>query len=137
MDFSSDTLTFSIGASILDTIIGDMFFRDEEVLDDNSDDDEPEAIAKVAAKKAKHKINAMTLFVTEEDDPGRHKVFIKNVLRDEHAMDYVSIAMSFRQTSAAIQFSRDHTKATKLTCMNDLVSTSASLSTALCRTSGT
>jgi hypothetical protein len=36
-------------------------------------------------------------------------------------MDYVSIGMSFRQTSAAIQFERDHTKTAKLTSMNDLV----------------
>jgi hypothetical protein len=45
MDFSSGMLTFiigaSIGASIVNTIIGDMFFRDDEVLDDNSGDDEP------------------------------------------------------------------------------------------------
>jgi hypothetical protein len=71
VDFSSDTLTFSIGASIVDTIIGDMFFRDDEVLDDNSDDEEPEAIAKVAAKMSKQKINAMTRFVIDADDPGR------------------------------------------------------------------
>jgi hypothetical protein len=39
VDFSSDTLTFSIGASIGDTIIGDTFFRHDEVL------------AKMAAKR--------------------------------------------------------------------------------------
>jgi hypothetical protein len=39
MDSSSDTLTFSIGTSIVDTIIGDMFFRGDEVLDDNCDDE--------------------------------------------------------------------------------------------------
>jgi hypothetical protein len=71
MDFSSDTLTLSIGASIVDTTIGDMFFRDDEMLDDNSDDDEPEAIAKMTAKKAEQKINAMTLLAIGEDDPGR------------------------------------------------------------------
>jgi hypothetical protein len=62
----------------------------------------------------------MTLFI-DDDDPGRYKVFPKNVLRYELAMDYVSIAMSFRQTSAAIQFARDHTKTAKLTGRNDLV----------------
>jgi hypothetical protein len=102
MGISSDTLTFSIGASIVDTIIGDMFFRANEVLDNNSDDDEPEAIAKMAAKMAKQKINAMALYVINEDDPGRYKVAIMNVLRYELAMDYVTIGMSFRQTSAAI-----------------------------------
>jgi hypothetical protein len=106
MDFSSDTLTFSIGANIVDTIIGDMFFRDDEVFDNNSDDDEPETIAKMAAKNAKQKVNAMTLFVIDEDDPGRYKFFIKNVLRYELAMDYVSIGMSFGQASAAIEFAR-------------------------------
>jgi hypothetical protein len=78
-------------------------------------------IAKMAAKKAMQKINAMTFFVIDEDDPGRYKVVIKNVLRYELAMDYVSIDMSFRQTSAAIQFDRDHAKTAKLTGMNDLV----------------
>jgi hypothetical protein len=75
----------------------------------------------MAAKKAKQKINAVTFFVIDEDDPGRYKVVTKNVLRYELAMDYVSIGMSFRQTSAAIQFARDHAKTAKLTGMNDLV----------------
>jgi hypothetical protein len=39
MDSSSDTLTFNVGTSIVDTIICDKFFRDDEVLDDNCDDD--------------------------------------------------------------------------------------------------
>jgi hypothetical protein len=63
----------------------------------------------------------MTFFVIDEDDPGRYKVVIKNVLRYELAMDYVLIGMSFRQTSAAIQFARDHTKKAKLTGIDDLV----------------
>jgi hypothetical protein len=39
----------------------------------------------------------------------------------ELAMDHVSVGMSFRQAAAAIQHTRDHTKTTTLSGMNDLI----------------
>ena len=61
MTLKNDTLTYDISALIIDTIIGDLFFRDEEVLvdadcDNDSEDDVTNAIAKKAAKKSNEKI---------------------------------------------------------------------------------
>jgi hypothetical protein len=42
MDLATDTLTFTVKASIVESIIGDLFFRDHEVMNDfesDSDDD--------------------------------------------------------------------------------------------------
>ncbi len=74
MTVKDDKLVFDISARIVDTIIGDLFFRDDEVLanvdsDDNSDDDVASTIAKKVAKKAKEKTNALKLFVKNENDP--------------------------------------------------------------------
>ncbi len=74
MTVKDDKLVFDISARIIDTIIGDLFFRDDEVLanadsDDDSDDDMASAIAKKATKKAKEKTNALKLFIKNENDP--------------------------------------------------------------------
>jgi hypothetical protein len=53
MDLATDTLTFTVNASILESIIGDLFFRDHEVMNDfdsNRDDDVVGAEAKKAAQ---------------------------------------------------------------------------------------
>jgi hypothetical protein len=42
-------------------------------------------------------------------------------MRFELTMDHISISMSFRQTMTAIQHTKDRTKTTKLTGMNDLI----------------
>ncbi|KAH8963535.1 hypothetical protein BDL97_04G017200 [Sphagnum fallax] len=103
-------------ARIVDMIINNLFFHDDEVLanadsdDDNSDDDLASAIAKKVARKAKEKTNALKLFVV-----------IPNPMRFKLAMDHVSIGMSFRQAAAAIQGARDHTKTATLSDMNDLI----------------
>ena len=64
MTLKNDTLTYDISALIIDTIIGDLFFRDEEVLvdadcDNDSEDDVTNAIAKKAAKKSNEKTSAL------------------------------------------------------------------------------
>ncbi len=93
------------------------------------------AIAKRATKKSKEKVNAMKLFVKQSDE-STYKVTIKNITHFESAMDHVSIAMSFRQRTIAIQQVKDHTKTAKLAGINDLmsVSTFGSWSPLLCRT---
>jgi hypothetical protein len=53
-----------INASIVNTIIGDMFFRDDEVVVDSDDADDDDVVAaRKAAKKLKEKTNAMKLFI--------------------------------------------------------------------------
>jgi hypothetical protein len=74
MTVKDDKLVFDISARIVDTIIGDLFFHDDEVLanadnDGDSDDDVASTITKKAAKKAKEKTNAFKLFVKNENDP--------------------------------------------------------------------
>lgn len=68
MDLATGTLEFVISKSIVETIIGDLFFRDDEQFDEcsgnDSDDDVDAAVAITCkvAKKANQKINAMRLF---------------------------------------------------------------------------
>ncbi|CAM6008391.1 unnamed protein product [Sphagnum balticum] len=105
MDLIADSIEFVILVDIINTIIGDIFFRnDEQLLNDNDNDNDitaVEAIAKRVAKKSKKKVNAMKLFIKQFDE-STYKVTIKNVMRFEWAMDHVLIGMSFRQTVAAI-----------------------------------
>jgi hypothetical protein len=110
MDLDSDILTFMINVSIMNTIIGDMFFRDDEVVVDSDDADDNDVVvmaARKAAKKLKEKTNAMKLFIfnevdEDEDDPHSYTVTIKNIMRFNLAMDHVGSSMSFRQTANAI-----------------------------------
>jgi hypothetical protein len=68
MDLVTDMLEFIINISIIKIIIGDLFFRDDEQLDEcNNDDidddvDVADAIARKATKKANQKTNVMRLF---------------------------------------------------------------------------
>ncbi len=126
MTVKDDKLVFDISARIVDTIIGNLFFRDDEVLanadnDGDSDDDVASVIAKKAAKNAKEKTNALKLFVKNENDPNWYQVVIPNAMRFELAMDHVSIGMSFRQAVAAKQHARDHTNTATLSGMNNLI----------------
>ncbi len=126
MTMKDDKLVFDISARIIDTIIGNLFFRDDEVLanansDGDSDDDVASTIAKKAAKKAIEKTNTLKLFVKNQNDLDWYQVVIPNAMRFELAMDHVSIGMSFRQAAAAIQHARDHTKTATLSGMNDLI----------------
>jgi len=111
-----------INASIVNTIIGNMFFRDDEVVidsDDADDDNVVDAAAKKAAKKLKEKTNATKLFILnevdeDEDDLHSYIVTIKNIMRFNLAMDHVGSSMSFRQTASAIQHAKERTKTAKL-----------------------
>jgi len=80
-DLTADSIEFVISANIVNTIIGDIFFRiDKQLLNDsNSDDDTAtsKAITNKAAKKSKEKVNAMKLFVKQSDE-STYKVTIKN-----------------------------------------------------------
>ncbi len=68
MDLATDMLEFVIRRSIVETIISDLFFRDDEQLDEcngNDSDDNMDAAVAIAykvAKQANQKTNVMTLF---------------------------------------------------------------------------
>jgi hypothetical protein len=122
MTVKDDKLVLDISARIVDTIIGDLFFHNDEVLanaDNNGDSDDD--VASTIAKKAKEKTNTLKLFVKNENDPDRYRVVIPNAMQFELAMDHVSINMSFRQATAVIQHAKDHTKTATLSGMNDLI----------------
>jgi hypothetical protein len=129
MDLDNDILAFMINASIVNMIIGDIFFWDDEVVvdsDDADDDDVVGATAKKAAKKLKEKTNAMKLFILnevdeDEDDPHSYIVTIKNIMRFNLAMDHVGSGMSFRQTANAIQHAKERTKTAKLAGITNLM----------------
>jgi hypothetical protein len=70
MTVKDDKLVFDINARIVDTIIGDLFFYDNEVLANaDSDGDSDDNVANTNAKKAKEKTNALKLFVKNENKP--------------------------------------------------------------------
>jgi hypothetical protein len=117
-----------INTSIVNTIIGDMFFRDDEVVvdSDDADDNVVGTAARKAAKKLKEKTNAMKLFILnevdeDEEDPHSYTVTIKNIMRFNLAMDHVGNGMSFQQTASAIQHTKERTKTAKLASITDLM----------------
>ncbi|CAM6001651.1 unnamed protein product [Sphagnum balticum] len=124
MDLTMNSIKFVISVDIVDTIIGDIFFCNDEQLLNDSDNDNDTAVAKViakrAAKKSKEKVNAMKLFIKQSDE-STYKVTIKNIMHFELAMDHVSIGMLFWQIATAIQQAKDCTKTTKLARINDLI----------------
>ena len=72
IDLDKDTLTYKIKASIVDTIIGDLFFRDDEVVNDCNDADSDDgdvvgAAKKQILKKLREKKHAMQPFIKPQD----------------------------------------------------------------------
>jgi hypothetical protein len=124
MDLTANWIEFVILVNIVDTTIGDIFFRnDKQLLNDSECDDNTattEVITKRATKKSKEKVNAMKLFVKQSNE-STYKVIIKNDMRFELAIDHVLINMSFWQTTTTIQQPKDRTKMTKLAGINDLI----------------
>jgi hypothetical protein len=107
----------------VEVIIGDLFFRDDEQLEDIDDDNEQNpanAARKKLIKKQNEKKNVMKLFCKKDDAPV-YTVTIKDCLRFNLAMDYVGIGLSFRQTAVAIQKAKDRMKTTKLIGLNDCI----------------
>ncbi len=103
MDLDTNIVMFMINASIVNTIIGDMFFWDDKVVvdsDDANDDDVVGAAARKATKKIKEKTNAMKLFILnefdeDEDDPHLYIITIKNIMQFNLAMNHVRSSMLF------------------------------------------
>jgi len=51
MDLTSDSIEFVISANIVNTIIGDIFFRNDKQLFNDSDSDDDTAVTKAIANK--------------------------------------------------------------------------------------
>jgi hypothetical protein len=122
-DHDKDTYQFFLSTEIVEVIIGDLFFRDDEQLEDIDDDDEQnstDATRKKLVKKQYEKKNVMNLFYKKDDAPV-YTVTIKYCLRFNLAMDYVGIGLSFWQTTVAIQKAKDRMKTAKLTGLNDCI----------------
>jgi hypothetical protein len=123
-DLDKDMYEFFICTEIVDVIIGDLFFRDDKQFEnidaDDGEQNPANAVRKKFIEKQNEKKNAMKLLCKEDDAP-IYTVTIKDVLCFDLAMDYVGISLSFRQTAAAIQKAKDHTKTTKLAGLNDYI----------------
>jgi hypothetical protein len=98
MDMTVNSIKFVISAAIVNMIIGNIFFHNDEQLFNDTDTDNDTTVVKVivkrAAKKSKQKVNAMKLFIKQSNE-STFKVIIKNVMGFELAMDHVSIDRSF------------------------------------------
>jgi hypothetical protein len=66
-DLDTDSLQYIVSSTIFETIVGGMFFRDDDQLNDIGDDqgeqNVADAVRKKVSKKEKEKINAMKMFV--------------------------------------------------------------------------
>ncbi|CAK9234576.1 unnamed protein product [Sphagnum troendelagicum] len=79
-----------------------------------------DAARKQLIKKKNEKKNAIKLFCKEEE-VSVYTTTIKDVVRFDLAMDFVSIGLSFRQTTEAMQKAKTRTKTTKLSGLNDSI----------------
>jgi hypothetical protein len=124
IDLSEDSVTYTINASIVEVIIGELFFRKGDDADNDNDEEEEDmdeqAIAKNVMLLAKQKQHAMKLFV-KLDGADIYTLEIKGLMRFDLALDHISIGLSFRQAALAIQHAKDKTKTTKLGGVNDLM----------------
>jgi len=124
IDLSEDSVTYTINASIVEVIIGELFFHKGDNVDSDNDDEEEDmdeqAIAKNATLLAKQKQHAMKLFV-KSDGVDIYTVEIKGLMRFDLTLDHISIGLSFYQAALAIQHAKDRTKTAKLGGVNDLM----------------
>jgi hypothetical protein len=105
LDKDKDSLQFVISRpTIVDDVVGDLFFHPEE----DEEDDASEPITKA---------NAMKLFKPQED--GSYLVTIKNFLRFDLAIWHFFVGLSFQQTSKVIEQHRSATKNAKLSGLNN------------------
>ncbi|RQM19730.1 hypothetical protein B5M09_013126 [Aphanomyces astaci] len=122
MDLSANTLKFKVRASIVDTIIGELFFGEADGESDDDDDanegqEDDGAVATRALALQKRN-------VTFTDLEGKlHSVVNKNVPHFELATDFMAIGMSFRQITAEIIKTHTRTKNAKLAGISDYMVT--------------
>jgi hypothetical protein len=105
IDTNQDAIHFTISLPIIDVIIKELFYRDEDQIlagiDEIEEEDEEdhhmnmERIRKKVEKKIALKRNAMKLFKLDEDNE-MYTVDIPNSTCFFLAIDYVGCGMSFR-----------------------------------------
>ncbi len=125
---NQDTIHFTISLPIVDVIIKELFYHDEDQIlagiDEIEEEDEEdhhmnmERIRKKVEKKIALKRNVMKLFKLYEDNE-MYTVNIPNSTRFFLVIDYVGCGMSFRQTTATIRHAKDRLKMKKLGGIND------------------
>jgi len=123
IDLSEDSVTYTINASIVEVIIGKLFFRKGDDANNDNDDEEDmdkQAIVKNAVLLTKQKQHVMKLFV-KSNGADIYTVKIKGLMQFDLALDHISIGLSFRQAALAIQHAKDRTKTAKLGGVNDLM----------------
>uniref|UniRef100_M4BSY7 Uncharacterized protein n=1 Tax=Hyaloperonospora arabidopsidis (strain Emoy2) TaxID=559515 RepID=M4BSY7_HYAAE len=125
LDVEGDTMEFKVLPPIVQIIIGDMFFRNDEMLDNAEDDDlvtsdAAKAVAKKIAKKFSEKAHAMKLFV-KDSETEKYVITIKNVMRYELALDHVGSGMLSRQAAMAIEHAKRRRQTPKLAGINSLM----------------
>jgi hypothetical protein len=128
IDTNQDAIHFTISLPIVDVIIKELFYRDEDQIladiDEIEEEDKEdhhmnmERICKKVEKKIALKHNAMKFFKLDEDNE-MYTVDIPNITRFFLAIDYVGCGMSFRQIAAAIRHAKDRLKMQKLGGIND------------------
>ncbi len=112
---NQDAIHFTISLPIIDVIIKELFYRDDDQIlagvDEVNDEDEEdhhmnlEWIHKKAEKTIALKCNAMKLFKLNEDNE-MYIVDIPNNTRFFLAIDYVGCGMLFRQTAATLRHAK-------------------------------
>jgi hypothetical protein len=119
IDTNQDAIRFTISLPIIDIIIKELFYRDDDQIlagvDEVNDEDEEdhhmnlERIRKKAEKKIALKCNVMKLFKLDEDNE-MYIVDIPKSTRFFLEIDYVGCGMSFRQIAATLRHAKDHLK---------------------------
>jgi hypothetical protein len=118
MDLDADAVTFNVSHEIVDIVIGQLLFRDDDELAAARDDEQDELVAaNRASKVSKLKHNAMSLFIQQED--GTYRAVIKNVARFRLAIAHVSAGLSFRQAAAVMDQTRSLLNQAKLSGITD------------------
>ncbi|CAM6028326.1 unnamed protein product [Sphagnum balticum] len=105
IDTNQHAIRFTISLPIVDVIIKELFYRDNDQIlagvDEVNDEDEEnhhmnlEQICKKAKKKIALKRNAMKLFKLDEDNE-MYRIGIPNSTRFFFTINYVGCGMSFR-----------------------------------------
>ena len=109
MDLSSTTLTFKLQASIVEQVLGNLFFKAADGASDDEGDDNDDGIIQTLEDQ---RLRALRSFQQQPD--GSYTSTIKNVTRFQLATDFMAIGMTFRQITAAIGRAQVRTMNAKL-----------------------
>ncbi len=128
IDTNQDAIRFTISLSIVDVIIRELFYHDDNQIlaniDEVDNEDEQdhhmnmEQIRKKVEKKIVLKHNVMKFFKLDEDNE-MYMVDISNNMRFFLAINYIRCSMLFWHTTIVIHHAKDCLKEQKLGNIND------------------